>query len=449
MPEPVHLAVAAVVAVSLVAALVAAVGAAAAWMLAARERRHARRLATELQRYAALERALAMRQDVLENAVEGIAQLDRNGNITEVNRALAQLMERPGETMAGRPFGQLLHPDSRDAWRDALAALPRVGRVKLAAQTIALEGQAKPLDLVVVASRAPGVAYVLVQDASERRQVQESEQLAFMRRLENEQLSETNRFKTMFLNAAAHEIHTPMTPLLLQMHMLANGSYGPLNEQQVRAIGVLKRNLNRLEVLVRDMLDAARLQSGKMRLEPSRFDLVPVLHDTAATYDELARSNGVQVTVQAPKTFYVQGDPNRIGQILVNLVSNAVKFTPAGGRVQLSARGGDRVKVEVTDSGIGLTAEQVARVFQPFERIEGEARKNVPGTGLGLYLARGLAMAHGGELTCSSRGPGQGTTFTLALPTVRAERPPRPGRDDERPRKTGPSIDIAAGQRGP
>lgn len=224
-----------------------------------------------------------------------------------------------------------------------------------------------------------------------------------------------NRFKTRFLNMAAHELNTPITPMRLQLHLLRVGALGTLHDSQQKAVDILDRNLNRLAGLVQEILDVARLDAGglRMRLEP--FSLDAAVKEAWEAYEEPARRLGIRLLAPAASHAMVFADRARTGQVLYNLLSNAVKFTPADGEIRMVLRrSGKAMEVVVFDTGLGMAPEQLRQLFQPFARVHEESVAG--GTGLGLYVSRGLAEAMGGTLTAASDGPGRGASFRLTLP---------------------------------
>lgn len=260
---------------------------------------------------------------------------------------------------------------------------------------------------------------------------------------EMERLRELDRFKSSFINAAAHELNTPLTPLQLQLHVLEKAEQTGSPEQRQRAMGILRRNVERLALLVQDMLDVARLQSGHITIDRSPNDLAIVVRDALETYKGPADAKGIAIAVEGPPTLVVAIDAKRTSQILYNLVSNAVKYTPPEGHVKVRFSGDDRaVRIEVQDSGLGFSAEQLEKMFIPFGQAH-VGQVSAPGTGLGLYISRGIAEQHGGTLAASSPGPGQGALFTCVLsqvPTLAqdatAAAPPSP---PPKPQRSGPS----------
>lgn len=235
-------------------------------------------------------------------------------------------------------------------------------------------------------------------------------------------LHEQERLKSRFINTAAHELNTPMTPVLLQLHMLRSGQHAVHDPHQERMVQVLERNLERMRGLVHEMLDVARLQAGRLSLRPEVFDLSDALKAAMDDFAMVAKARQVDLTVHVPGPLPVHADRRRAEQVVSNLVSNAVRLTPAGGFVRVAASAEpDGTLVQVHDTGPGFTAAQHRALFQPFSRVHDE---NVAGSGsgLGLFICQGLAQEMGGRVWAESAGAGKGATFSFLLPPV----PPPP-----------------------
>lgn len=240
---------------------------------------------------------------------------------------------------------------------------------------------------------------------------------------ELERLRDLDRFKTSFINAAAHELNTPLTPLRLQVHMLERLGRTEDAVGRARAVRILTRNVDRMSLLIEDMLDVARLQSGKLKLERATVDVAVLVRDALETYQAPADAKQVTLNSEGPTTLLASLDGKRVSQILYNLVSNAIKYASPGSTVRVRCSGDDRlVTLQVEDRGAGFTAEQRASMFLPFSQVH-TGDQAAPGTGLGLYISRGIAERHGGSLDAVSAGPGMGATFTCVLPSV-----PPPGK---------------------
>lgn len=234
----------------------------------------------------------------------------------------------------------------------------------------------------------------------------------------NVRLKELDRIKSRLINSAAHELGTPLTPIKMQLYML-KAFPDQLNPRQKRAVDILDRNVERLTFLVQDMLDVARLESGKMEIQQEPLDVSDLLREVQETFLDSGTRAGVTMEMQSDRGLWVRGDANRLTQVLYNLLSNALKFTRPGGKIVIAARThAAEVVVSVSDTGLGLDRAQIDRLFQPFTQVHDPMTVTATGTGLGLYISRGLVSAHGGRIWAESPGIGLGSTFSFALPAV-------------------------------
>ena len=235
-----------------------------------------------------------------------------------------------------------------------------------------------------------------------------------------ERLAALEKTKTQFLNLASHELRSPLGVINGYLSMLEQGSLGHLDEQGLRAVEVLKAKTAELNLLVAQMLDSARLEDGRLALKRDRLDLREVAGDAMQVVRPLAGTDHVLTLETPPVPVTVLGDADRIKTIISNLLENAIKYSPHGGRIKCVLLTADRIAtLRVVDDGVGIAAEDLPRLFNRFERIEHRETSHVGGTGLGLYLSRELAHQHGGDIHVESR-PHSGSTFTLTLPLVSA-----------------------------
>jgi signal transduction histidine kinase len=226
-----------------------------------------------------------------------------------------------------------------------------------------------------------------------------------------------NQAKSDFLAGMSHELRTPLNAVIGFSQLLQNPKAGDLSERQHQYVKDILESGQHLLALINDILDLSKVESGKMELELSEFLLPGLLRDSLIMVKEKALRHGIDLTVEAAADVCeVRADERKVKQIVVNLLSNAVKFTPDGGKVGIEAATvGDEVQVTVRDTGIGIAAENLARIFRPFEQIQDRYTRQFEGTGLGLALTRQLVELHGGRIWAESE-VGVGSRFTFTLP---------------------------------
>jgi CheY-like chemotaxis protein len=224
--------------------------------------------------------------------------------------------------------------------------------------------------------------------------------------------------KDEFLAGLSHELRTPLNAVLGYARMLRLGVVS--QDRQARAIATIERNATSLTQIVEDVLDVSRIVSGKIRLNVQPVDLPEVVRNAVEVIAPAADAKGVRVeSVIDPQACPVSGDPERLQQVLWNLLANAVKFTHRAGKVQVRlACINSHVEVSVADTGIGIAPEFLPHVFERFRQADASIARERGGLGLGLSIARHLAEMHGGTISAASGGTGQGSTFTLHLPLM-------------------------------
>jgi signal transduction histidine kinase len=260
----------------------------------------------------------------------------------------------------------------------------------------------------------------------------------------NEELTEANRAKDVFLATLSHELRTPLTPVLGWVNLLRSGGTGDAS-MLTQGLDAIQRNAQLQARLVDDLLDISRVVSGKLRIEREPVNLSNVVESAAETVRADAASRSVELFVEMPaRPVVVQGAPLRLQQIVWNLLSNAVKFTPRGGRVvaRVRAEGGEAL-IEVTDTGIGITPDFLPNVFDRFRQADGSTTRQYGGLGLGLAIVRALAELHGGWVRAESEGLGLGSRFTFGLPhAATASELEEPKREDEREAPNVPVLVV-------
>ena len=234
-----------------------------------------------------------------------------------------------------------------------------------------------------------------------------------------------NELKDQFVTLASHELRTPLSVINGFSEILLREKLGPLNEEQRRRLRKILSQGQRLNRIVDDLLDLSRIRSGKIEVRSDVFDLVPVLKSCLDDHASVCEQLGLTLCDDVPDCLPdVRGDVERVTQVVINLLNNAVKYTPAGGTVRLGASPDSatgRVRVEVRDTGIGVESSDLEKIFQEFYRVSSDYVRKSSGTGLGLTIVKQIVQAQGGEVGAASDGPGKGAVFFFTLPQARMQ----------------------------
>jgi signal transduction histidine kinase len=287
---------------------------------------------------------------------------------------------------------------------------------------------AEMLDLVVHHAHARDLAAATHQEAMRHTFAELTEHNQRLQRAVA-RLEELDRLKSNFLATMSHELRTPLTSVIGYTEMMVEGLAGPISPEQREYLSTILGKADQLLSLITAVLDVASLESGQLALDRCALSLADVVASEVATIQPQAGRRGIAIQLDAHGETTVVGDRRKIRQIVSSLLSNAVKFTPDRGRVGIAVRPGPlapgetgvarAVQLVVSDSGIGISRDQVAKIFEPFFQVDSSSTRAFGGTGLGLTLAKAYVEAHGGRIWVDTT-PGQGSTFTATFP-VRAQ----------------------------
>lgn len=355
---------------------------------------------------------VAKQQSILQSIADGVLVAEADGTIVMANAPTVHILDLPLPQLLGKRVDELvgLYGESGDEWAktiDSWAHHPEA----LEPQT-SLKNRLEIEDKIVLVHVAPVFANNDYFGT-----------ISIFRDITKE--VEVDRMKSEFVSTVSHELRTPMTSIKGYADLMLMGAAGNLIGSQLQYLNVIKKNADRLQLLVNDLLDISRIETGKTQLALQPVDIPRVVNDVVndhlrgrIQHEEKEISVSAEI---APSLPLVNADPEKITRVLTNLVDNAFNYTPAGGFIKISATANNNfVYISVHDSGIGIRKEDQHKIFDRFFRAESTEVRGVPGTGLGLAIVRSLVEMHGGHLDLESE-PGEGSIFTFSLPRVTAE----------------------------
>ena len=380
-------------------------------------RNQAERLGTMLK---ARQVEAAKSQAILEAVADGVIVADADGSIILFNAAAERILEFPRQKALGRTTREMLGlygSQARD-WMETVARWAAQPGVYAAEEFLAARLDIG--DRIVSVHLSP----VLMGDEF-------LGTVSVFRDVTAE--VEAKRAKTEFVSTVSHELRTPMTSIKGYVELLLMGAVGAVTDDQQHFLSIIRNNADRLTMLVNDLLNISRMESGRMTLSPKMVRMDAMVDQVIAAMEGRAMDKGLALQSDvAPTLPKVIADPDRLAQILTNLVENACSYTPAGGEITVSAAAnGDMMHVSVRDTGIGIAPEDQEKVFDRFFRADHPVVQDSSGTGLGLSIVQSLVEMHGGRIWVES-GVGEGSTFTFTLPTVETKRVTREGKKPER-----------------
>jgi signal transduction histidine kinase len=329
--------------------------------------------------------------------------------------------------------GAALHPSMRELSRPRRRRRARVSPVRIALLTAALvstpavlliqdlRGIREQIVAAVIAASAISALVVFrlvgILRALEVLRLRERDARHLLSS-QNVQLLEADRLKDEFVALISHDLRTPLTSIMGYIELALDEEMEPkLDDERRGYLEVVSRSAQRLVRLVDDLLFVARLQAGRLQLAPTRLDLSEIVRQAVQESQGRAGAGNVVLVAEANGAVPVDADKGRLFQLLDNLISNAIKFTPAGGRVEVRVSRDGAAVLEVCDTGIGFTSAEAARIFERFFRTDSALEGQIPGTGLGLHIAQAIVEAHGGTIAALPR-EGGGAVFRIELPVV-------------------------------
>ncbi len=364
---------------------------------------------------------------VVDAADYAIIGTDLECNITDWNAGATRLFGYERTEVLGRSILDVIVPaerrDEAVRVRAAVASGERVPRF----ETVRLCKEGKVIHTSVMISPIISATGEVIgstavdHDIADELAAEEARVRVELQAAEATRMKALEGFRRTFISQASHELNTPLTPM--RIHIEALGERTDLTPEQRNHVVVIERNTLRLASLVRDMLEASRLETGRFELAVEDVPLVTLINESLESLAEMASKAGVTLGSGRVTRLLAHVDRNRVSQVLFNLLSNAISFTPKGGRITVTAtlETGQAV-VRITDTGVGLSAAQIGQLFQPFSRPHEGLGSAAKGTGLGLFISKGIIEQHGGRIWADSQGPGAGSSFCFSLPLAQGAR---------------------------
>jgi len=240
-----------------------------------------------------------------------------------------------------------------------------------------------------------------------------------------EERNEIDNAKTEFLSITSHELRSPMTPMKAQLQMLEQGYFGKLKNKQKESLSIINRNADRLDNIIQDFLEISRIEAARLKFNFKETDMAQTVKETIKFMEGFAKEKNIKLVEKIDEIPIIQADPDRISQVLRNLINNAIKFSKEDSKIEINCELKDNhIQISVKDYGCGLTTENQLRIFEPFYQVENANRRRHGGTGLGLAICRGIVESQKGKIWVESKeNMGSKFSFTLPLEPVRDIKP--------------------------
>jgi PAS domain S-box-containing protein len=354
--------------------------------------------------------------NLIDNANDAIITTDLENRITGWNKAAEKLFGWTASEAIGRIFSSLLVPDNSITHREKSSQNALNGLISTKMETVRLHKDGTKIDVSLTISpilnedkKVIGL-FDIIRDTTERRNAEERLQKA------NIELKRADELKTQFLGVISHELKTPITPMNAQLQMMLAGYFGELTEKQKNSLEMVRRNTERLDRLIGEVLDISKLEAGVMKFNLVPANLNEIVENAVETMKIQALNKNLELTLKEDKVPEVVIDKDRITQVIMNLINNALKFTDSGGAIGIELSSNiDHALVKVKDNGIGIKKDDMDMLFKPFQQLDSSYGRKYAGSGLGLAICKRIITYHGGKIWAESEF-GKGSSFQFMIP---------------------------------
>jgi PAS domain S-box-containing protein len=376
-------------------------------------------LADTLQREVAVRRAteedLQLAQLAMDRSSEAICLVDASGCYLSVNDAICRQLDYTKEELLGMSVFDVATQVNPENWAERWRSYAELGSSAFEGNRVTKDGSTVPVDITVSYIKANDKEYLFIvaRDASTRRTIERELRSA------RDQAETANQAKSQFLANMSHELRTPLNAIIGFSEVISSALFGPLDARYRDYAQDIHGSGHHLLRIINDLLDLSKVEAGRLELHDTPVPVAALFETCRRMVIDHAQSARVVLGFE-PTEFEISGDELRLEQVLLNLVSNAIKFTPPEGSVTVGASlsPAGEIIIAVADTGIGMSTEEIPRALQPFGQVDNSLARTHGGTGLGLPLAKRLVELHGGTMAIDS-ARGKGTTVAFALPPER------------------------------
>ncbi|MFW5746039.1 MAG: sensor histidine kinase [Nanoarchaeota archaeon] len=385
-------------------------------------------------------------ENIVDNLPSGVVAIDTSGSILLFNKMMSDIIDV--EEPLGREYVELFsNGTGYKKIGEFIKKLQDQQKIlRIDELVLKKEGVSRVLRITgypLTDTRGEVIAYIIIhydvtqehflnqqlRDTQERakRQLEQKVRMATSELVDaNKELMRLNKVKSEFVSIISHELRTPLTSIKGYIQLILSGKLGTINDKQKDSLHIVSEESDRLARLINDVLDLSKLESGKSTLNITKVDMHELVMQVQQIIAPQADKKDIELSSNCEDTSMcrrkVAADAEKLKQVLINLLNNAVKFTPEGGDVRLNILDKkDKVRIEVIDTGIGISSEDVAHLFDPFYQVEEHLTRNAQGSGLGLAITKHIVDLHHGSIDIKST-VGKGTTITVAIPTDLEER---------------------------